>query len=82
MIRRMCKHCGSEMIKELAPEGAVFFCKTCDGYTPYDALNMDPFCPQCGGPIEVCGKCSSGYFCNRCGCLLSRKFIVWKEKEG
>jgi hypothetical protein len=28
MIKRICRECGSEMIKELTPEGAGFFCKT------------------------------------------------------
>jgi Zn finger protein HypA/HybF involved in hydrogenase expression len=47
MIRRICRECGSEMTKELTPEGARFFCKECDRYTLYDEFDMDPYCPDC-----------------------------------
>jgi len=80
MIRRICRNCGSEMIKELTPEGPRFFCKSCNGYTPYDEFDMDPFCPECGEQLQVCGKCVSGFFCNRCGFIVSRKKIMWKGK--
>lgn len=80
MIRRICRNCGSEMIKELTPEGPRFFCKSCNGYTTYDEFDMDPFCPECGEQLQVCGKCVSGYFCKRCNELISRKKIVWKGK--
>lgn len=81
MRRRVCRTCGRETVKELTAEGPKFFCKTCNGYPSYDEFDEDPHCPQCGDPVEVCVKCASGFFCNRCGCLLSRKDIVWREKE-
>ncbi|MDK2848952.1 MAG: hypothetical protein PWP34_2305 [Desulfuromonadales bacterium] len=80
MIRRICRNCGSEMVKELTSEGPKFFCETCSDYSPYDAFDMDPFCPECDEMLQFCGKCSSGFFCNRCGCILSRKHIVWKNR--
>jgi hypothetical protein len=79
MIRRLCRNCGYEMIKELTLEGPRFFCKGCDGYTPFDEFDMEPYCPKCGDALQVCGKCVSGFFCNRCGLIVSRKTIVWKE---
>lgn len=80
MIRRICKKCGSEMSKELTPDGPSFLCKKCDSKTPYEEFDMDPFCPECGEQLQVCGKCVSGFFCKRCGGLVSRKKIVWKSK--
>lgn len=79
MIRRLCRVCGSEMTKELTPDGPRFFCKACDGHTDFDEYDCEPFCPDCDGEIEVCSKCSVGYFCNKCGALVSRKKIVWKD---
>ena len=81
MIRRICRECGFEMIKELTPEGARFFCNKCEIYTPYDEFDMDPYCPECGAMLQVCSKCSQGFFCNKCNDLISRKKIVWKKKE-
>ncbi len=80
MIRRICRECGSEMTKELTPEGARFFCDKCESYAAYDEFDMDPYCPECGAMLQVCSKCSTGYFCNKCNDLVSRKKIVWKEK--
>jgi hypothetical protein len=79
MIRRICRECGSEMTKELKPEGARFFCKKCDAYTLFDEADMQPFCPECDKKLEVCSKCSQGFFCNKCNNLISRKKIVWKK---
>lgn len=79
MLRRICKHCGVDMVKELTAEGARFFCKACNDYTPYDEYDCEPFCPDCDGAIEVCTKCSQAYFCNKCGALVSRTKIIWKE---
>jgi len=80
MIRRICRECGSEMIKELTPDGARFFCKTCDCFTLYDEYDMDPFCPECGEILQFCGKCGQGFFCNTCNILVSSKKILWKNK--
>jgi hypothetical protein len=80
MIRRICRECGSEMIKELTPAGARFFCKKCESYNPYDEFDMDPYCPACGEKLQFCATCSQGFFCNTCNGLVSRKMIVWKEK--
>lgn len=80
MIRRLCKICGSEMLKELTPEGPRFFCRTCNAYTSYEEYDMEPYCPKCGERLQVCGKCVSGFFCRQCGGLVSRKKIVWKER--
>lgn len=80
MIRRICRDCGSELTTELTPEGPRYFCKQCAGYPLFDAFDMNPYCPGCGDELQVCGKCVSGFFCNRCKGLVSRKKIVWKEK--
>ncbi|MRR57556.1 MAG: hypothetical protein EG824_05010 [Deltaproteobacteria bacterium] len=79
MIRRLCRECGSEMIKELTPDGPGFFCKSCEGYTRFDEVDMEPYCPVCSDRLQFCSKCSQGYFCNTCNGLVSRKKIVWKE---
>jgi predicted RNA-binding Zn-ribbon protein involved in translation (DUF1610 family) len=68
------------MIKELTSEGARFFCKSCESYTLYDEFDMEPYCPECGEKLQVCSKCSQGFFCNKCNGLVSRKKIVWKNK--
>jgi len=80
MIRRICRECGSEMTKELTPEGARFSCKECDRYTLYDEFDMDPYCPDCGEGLQFYSKCSQGFFCNKCNTLVSSKGIVWKIK--
>jgi len=80
MLRRICRECGSEMLKELTPEGPRFFCTSCDRHSPYDEFDMDPFCPVCGDKLEVCSKCTQGFFCSTCNGFVSRKKIVWKEK--
>lgn len=80
MIRRICLECGSEMLKELTSEGAKFFCVSCDRYSLYEEFDMDPFCHICGDKLQVCSKCTQGFFCNTCNALVSRKKIVWKEK--
>ncbi len=80
MIRRICRECGSEMTKELTSDGARFLCNNCERYTAYDEFDMDPVCPECGAMLQVCSKCSTGYFCNKCNDLISRKKIVWNEK--
>jgi len=79
MIRRLCRACGLEMIKELTPEGPRFSCKNCDGSTLFDEYDMDPYCPVCSEKLQVCSKCSQGFFCKNCGGLVSRRKIVWKE---
>jgi hypothetical protein len=79
MIRRICRACGSEMVKELTPHGPKFFCKDCTDYSLYDEFDMEPYCPACGEQLQVCGKCVSGFFCNRCKGIVSRKTIVWKD---
>lgn len=78
MIRRICRICGTEMIKELTPDGARFFCKSCDSYTLYDEFDMEPYCPDCGEKLQYCSKCSQGFFCNKCNGLVSREKIAWK----
>ncbi len=80
MIRRICGECGSEMTKELTPEGPRFFCDRCDDYTPYKEFDMDPCCPECEGKLQISSKCTQGFFCSQCRALSSRKKIVWKEK--
>ena len=79
MLRRTCRECGYEMVKELAPEGAKFFCKGCDAYTLYDEADMEPFCPECGEILQFCSRCGQGYFCNKCNSLISSKKIVWRK---
>jgi len=79
MLRRICRECGSEMFKELTPEGPRFFCEKCESHTDYDEYDMEPYCPVCGDKLQVCSKCSQGFFCNKCGGLVSRKKIVWKQ---
>jgi predicted RNA-binding Zn-ribbon protein involved in translation (DUF1610 family) len=68
------------MSKELTPEGPRFFCAGCDGYSAYDEVDMEPFCPVCGDKLQFCAKCGQSYFCNTCNGLVSRKRIAWKEK--
>ena len=80
MIRRICRECGAEMTTELTSDGPRFFCKNCDGYTLFDEYDMDPYCPVCSEKLQVCSKCSQGFFCNKCNGLVSRKKIVWKVK--
>jgi len=80
MLRRICRECGSEMMKELTRDGEKFFCASCDSYSPYDEFDMEPFCPVCSDKLQVCTKCTQGFFCNTCNGLVSRKKIVWKEK--
>jgi hypothetical protein len=67
------------MTKDITPDGAGFFCKTCDCTTRYDEFDMDPFCPACGDTLEFCAKCGQGFFCNTCNCLVSSRKIVWKK---
>lgn len=80
MLRRLCRECGNEMSKKLTPEGERFFCNRCESHTRFDEVDMDPFCPQCGGILEFCSKCGGGYFCSRCNDLISSKKISWKPK--
>lgn len=80
MIRRICRQCGSEIAKELTPEGPRFFCESCDGDPPYDEFEMDPHCPECVGKLQVFTKCAQGFFCSQCKGLVSSKKIIWKEK--
>jgi len=80
MKRRICRECGSEMRKDLTPDGPGFFCVHCDSYTHYDEYDMEPFCPECGEVLQFCAKCGQGFFCNGCNRLISSKKIVWKEK--
>lgn len=80
MIKRLCLECGSEMMKELTPEGARFFCKKCDAHTIYDEVDMEAHCPECDEKIAVCSRCSHGFFCNKCNVLVSSKKVVWKKK--
>jgi len=80
MIRRLCRECGSEMVKELTPDGPRFFCKSCERYTHFDEFDMEPYCPVCDEKLQFCSKCSQGFFCNKCNELVSRKKILWKEK--
>jgi hypothetical protein len=80
MLRRICKICGRETIPELTPEGRKFLCEICNDYPMYDELDMEPHCPECGEQLEVHVKCGTGFFCNKCRCLKSRKNIDWREK--
>jgi len=80
MLRRICKICGLETVKELTVEGPKFHCKTCNDYPMFEELDMDPHCAECGDLLEVHVKCGTGFFCNRCRGLKSRKHIVWREK--
>lgn len=79
MIRRLCSECGTEMTKELMPEGPRFYCDKCAEHTSYEEFDMEPHCPECGEKLQFCAKCSQGFFCNTCNGLVSRKKIVWKE---
>lgn len=79
MIRRLCCECGTEMTKELTPEGQRFFCEKCGEYSWYDEFAMEPYCPVCNEKLQFCAKCSQGFFCSKCNGLVSRKKIVWKE---
>jgi hypothetical protein len=79
MIRRICRECGCEMIKEHTQDGTRFFCKSCDGYSRYDEFDMDPYCPECGEKLQFCAKCGQGYFCNKCNGLVSSKKIDWRK---
>jgi len=78
MIRRLCRECGSEMTKELTPDGVGFFCKNCESYSNYDECDMNPYCPECGTQLEFCSKCSQAFFCADCGGIVSSRKIVWK----
>lgn len=78
--RRLCRNCGQEMKKELLPDGVRFFCLQCDGYTPYDEFDVEPYCPVCHKKLQFCSKCSASFFCNTCNGIVSRKKIVWKEE--
>lgn len=80
MIRRICRECGSEMTRELTPDGLGFFCPSCESNTRYDEKDMEPNCPTCGEILEFCTKCSQAYFCNKCNEIISRKRIIWKEE--
>ena len=80
MIKRICSECGSEMSKDLAPEGGKFFCKKCDAFSLYDEVDMDGYCPECGEKVLICSNCSAGFFCNKCNDLISSKKVVWKRK--
>jgi len=81
MLRRICKICGRETIPELTPEGRKFLCEICNDYPMFDELDMEPHCPECGDRLEVHVKCGTGFFCNQCRCLKSRKQIDWREKS-
>ncbi len=79
MLKRICRECGTEMIKKYNPGEIVFFCETCDKETEYDKVEVEPYCPDCGGEIEVCQTCCAGYFCNTCNSLKSSKRLIWKK---
>lgn len=57
MKQRVCRTCSSVMRKETTPEGIEFFCKTCEAFTEFDEMEMDPFCPDCGGAITIVATC-------------------------
>lgn len=80
MIRRICRECGLEMIKELTPDGPKFSCEQCGDNALFDEYEMEPYCPVCNDKLQFCAKCSQGFFCKTCNGLVSRKKIVWKEK--
>ena len=57
MKQRVCRTCSSVMRNETTPEGIEFFCKTCEAFTEFDEMEMDPFCPDCGGAITIVATC-------------------------
>jgi len=80
MLRRICRDCGREMVKELTPEGPRFTCQSDDEHRHYDELDMEPCCPVCGEQLEFCAKCAQGFFCNCCKMMVSSKKIEWKAQ--
>lgn len=78
MLKRICRECGAEMTREQGAEGVTIVCRSCHRETPFDEVQMEPHCPDCGEKISVCSKCCKGFFCGRCNSLKSSRRIVWK----
>lgn len=80
MIKKICRECGSEMIRKQTTEGMDFFCEKCEVFSPFEEVDMEAYCPQCGEKVFIGSKCSSGFFCNDCNDLISGKKVVWRRK--
>ena len=79
MLRNICRECGAEVIRKYNSGSVSMICEHCDRETEYDAIEMEPSCPDCGGPIEIRQKCGTGYFCDKCNSLKSSKTIIWNK---
>lgn len=79
MKRRICRECENEMVRKIMDGEIKIFCEICEDETPHDHIDMEPFCPDCGGKITICTKCCEGYFCESCKSLKATKSIVWKK---
>ncbi len=80
MKQRVCRTCSSVMKKESTPEGIKYFCKTCDAFTEFDEMEMEPFCPDCGDKISnVYQCCGLSFFCSKCEAQVTVSRIVWKK---
>jgi hypothetical protein len=80
MKQRVCRVCGSVMKKETTPEGIKYFCKKCEAFTDFDAMEMEPHCPDCGAKISnVYACCGLSFFCSKCEAQKTASIIVWKK---
>lgn len=80
MKKKVCKVCSSVMKKETTPEGIKYLCKTCDAFTEFDEMEMEPYCPDCGEKIaNVYACCSLSFFCSKCEVQVTASRLVWKE---
>ena len=80
MLRKICRVCGSGMINWPRQGEMAHYCEKCSDFTPFDDLEMDAYCPDCGTLIIVCVSCGShGFFCGSCKTAKSSKKVVWKH---
>lgn len=78
MLRRICRVCGTGMTRQPERGEVRYHCERCDAFTPYDELEMDAYCPDCGAALTVSVACGSqGFFCNDCASPKSSKRVVW-----
>ena len=80
MITKICRVCGSGIIRKHHPDGLGQYCEPCSGFTEFDDVEVEAYCPDCGDKIEVCVSCGShGFFCGTCTSAKSSKRVIWKK---